>query len=61
MLLVTLAALALAGGAITVPLADSTPAAEPPLIVAMVDGKMRCGAVGLDRNGTLWLHAIPFN
>ncbi|MET8877519.1 hypothetical protein [Nocardia sp. NPDC004604] len=55
------AALALAGGAITVPLADSTPAAEPPQIVTMVDGKMLCGAVGLDPNATLWLHARPFD
>ncbi|MGW4771737.1 hypothetical protein ACWEO2_27315 [Nocardia sp. NPDC004278] len=53
MLLVTFAAPALAGGAITVAFADSTPAAEPPLIVTMVDGKMLCRAVGLDRDGTL--------
>ncbi|WP_433733201.1 hypothetical protein ACQP0C_13150 [Nocardia sp. CA-129566] len=60
-LLVTVAALALAGGAITVALADSTPTAQPPLIMAMVDGKMLCGAVSLDRDGTLWLRARPLN
>ncbi|WP_433683915.1 hypothetical protein [Nocardia sp. CA-119907] len=42
-------------------IANSTPTAEPPLIMAMVDGKMLCGAAGLDRDGTLSLRAEPLN
>ncbi|MFX0579044.1 hypothetical protein [Nocardia nepalensis] len=60
-MLVVLSAFALAGGAITVALADSAPATEPPLMMAVVDGKMLCGPASLDRDGTLWLRAKPLN
>jgi hypothetical protein len=60
-MLVVFSSLALASGAITVALADSVPAAEPPLMMAVVDGKMLCGAASLDRDGTLWLRARPLN
>lgn len=56
--LVAIAALALASAAVTVSLADeSTPAATPPLMMAIIDGKMYCGAASLDPDGTLWVRA----